>query len=361
MEKQWNQWVNSTFSNVTWTHIAIAVASFATSWLLLWGLYHLAQKRLSRWLDHFHTRFSTLLQAMLKAIRPAFFPIYASAIGLSTLTLQPTVHRTIAFVVGFFLLYQIMLIINCIIDDLFYRFGAQEINGRMTPNAKSNLIAGTKVAAWLIAMLIMLDNFGINVSTFVAGLGIGGIAVALAAQAILGDTFGSFTITLDKPFVPGDYISFGADEGQVETIGLKTTRIRGLGGEIIVVPNSELTRSRLKNYAHMQERRGVIRQLISDTTSISLLEKLPDLIKEVFTRINGLRVSRIHLTGTEPQAFVIEIEWFSQGPNYVEFLDRQQAAYLALYKTLREAKIYRPTPEKLVITPEALQHSLELH
>lgn len=361
MEQQWNQWLNTASVDINWSHIGIAVASFATTWSVLWGAYHLFQKRLPRWLSHFNEGFCTLIQALIANIRPAFFPIYALFIGLSTLTLQPAAHRTISFVVSVILLYQIMLLINCIIDHLFLRFGSKKINGRMTTSAKSNLIAGAKVASWLLAVLVLLDNFGINVSTFVAGLGIGGIAVALAAQAILGDTFGSFTITLDKPFIPGDYIAFGSDEGRVESVGLKTTRIRGLGGEVIVVPNSELTRSRLKNFADMQERRGIIRQSISDATSITLLERIPALMRDVFARITGMRTSRIHLVGTAPQAFVIEIEWFSEGSSYVDFLDRQQSAYLALYKLLAEAKISGPAPEKLLITPDILQQSLELH
>ena len=360
MKNQWHQWVTETFSNIAWPHILLAIAAFAATWLVLTGLFRFVKTWLPRWTAHFNPHLEALAGELFAAVRPVFFPIYALAVGLSALDLEPGAKRAISFVVVFALLYQLMLIANRVIDDLFYQFSSNKINGRITANAKSNLIAGAKVGLWLLAILIVLDNFGINVSMFVAGLGIGGIAVALAAQAILGDTFGSFTITLDKPFVPGDYISFGTDEGRVESVGLKTTRIRGLGGEAIVVPNSELTRARLKNFADMRERRGVLRQSISDTTPLSLLEKIPSLMRDVLAKIIGVRVSRIHLVGTAPQAFVLEIEWFSDGPSYSDFLDRQQEAYLSLYKMFDDAKIAGPSPEKLLITPE-LQHSLELH
>lgn len=353
MEKQWNQWVNNTFKDFTWPQFIAAIVAFAAIWGALTLSYQAAKKWLPRWASPLQHGLPELTLKLLEAIKPALFPVYGLCAAMAALPLEPNMHRACSFIAACSLLYQIMLFVNQILDHIFIRSETNQLNGHKITNAKTNLVAGAKVVIWLLAVLLLLDNFGINVSTFVAGLGIGGIAVALAAQAILGDTFGSFTITLDKPFLPGDYIVFGSDEGRVESVGLKTTRIRGLGGEIIVVPNSELTRSRIKNFADMSERRGVIRQSISDKTPLATLEKLPSLMQDAISHIEGIRISRIHLVGTAPQAFVIEMEWYSNGAAYTDFLNRQQAIYLTLSHLMEDAKIAGPAPEKMLLTSES--------
>ena len=136
---------------------------------------------------------------------------------------------------------------------------------------------------WTIAFLLVLDNLGVDVTALIAGLGVGGIAVALAAQNILGDLFASLSIVLDKPFVLGDFIIVGDFMGTVEHIGLKTTRVRSLSGEQLVFPNHDLLTSRIRNYKRMQERRVVFSIGVLYETPVAQVREIPQIIQEAIT------------------------------------------------------------------------------
>ena len=169
------------------------------------------------------------------------------------------------------------------------------------------IFAIVKLMIWGFAFLLLLDNLGVKISTLVTGLGIGGVAVALAAQTILGDLFNYFTIYFDRPFEVGDYIIVGEYRGTVEHIGLKTTRLRSLGGEQLILANTDLTNSRVRNYKRMERRRVVFNIRVAYTTDLQRLRLLSELLTEIVKNMPETTFDRAHFAEIKEDSFVFEV------------------------------------------------------
>lgn len=189
-----------------------------------------------------------------------------------------------------------------------------------------------KLALYATILILALDNIGVNVTTLVAGLGIGGIAIALAVQNILGDLFASFSIMLDRPFVLGDFVIIGDYQGTVEHIGLKTTRIRSLSGEQIIFSNSDLLSSRIRNYKRMYERRIVLTLGVTYQTPLEKLKAVPRIIREAVETQNDARFDRAHFKGYGDFSLNFEYVYYVKKPDYNTYMDVQQAINLAVYE-----------------------------
>ena len=185
-------------------------------------------------------------------------------------------------------------------------------------------------AVWCIAVLVALDNLGIDVTTLITGLGIGGVAIALATQNILGDLFASLSIVLDKPFVVGDFIRTGDDLGMVEQIGLKTTRVRSLSGELLVFSNSDLLQSRIRNYKRMEERRVLFRIGVVYQTTPTQLRRIPPMVREIIERQSPTRFDRAHFAAFGDSSYDFEFVYYVASPDYNAYMDIQQAINLAI-------------------------------
>ncbi|MGJ8639509.1 MAG: mechanosensitive ion channel family protein [Opitutaceae bacterium] len=196
-----------------------------------------------------------------------------------------------------------------------------------------------RLVIWTIALLLLVDNLGYDVTALVAGLGISGIAVALALQNILGDLFASLSIVLDKPFVIGDFIIVGDLMGVVERIGLKTTRLKSLSGEQLVFSNSDLLSSRVRNFKKMQERRvpfgfGVIYQ-----TTPEQLESIPPKIESIVAGLENTRFDRAHFKGFGDSSYDFEVVYYVLTADYAQYMDIQQAINLSLCRWFAEEGI----------------------
>lgn len=196
-----------------------------------------------------------------------------------------------------------------------------------------------RIGLWSFALLLALDNLGFNITALLTGLGIGGVAVALAAQNILGDLFASMSIVLDKPFVVDDFIVVGDQMGSVEYIGLKTTRVRSLSGEQIVFSNTDLLGSRIHNYKRMRERRvpftfGVVYQ-----TPPGQIEAIPLLVRACIEAQAKTRFDRAHFMELGDSALVFEVVYFVLDADYNVYMDIHQAIILALFRRFREEGI----------------------
>jgi small-conductance mechanosensitive channel len=196
-----------------------------------------------------------------------------------------------------------------------------------------------KLVLWTLMVLLVLDNLGVNVTALVAGLGVGGIAVALALQNILGDLFASLSIVLDKPFVLGDSIQVDDFNGTVESIGLKTTRLRSVSGEQIIFPNGNLLQSRIRNHKRMSERRAVFTFGVAPDTPAERLEKIPALVRGIVEAQEGIRFDRVHLKRFGEWSFEYEAVYFVTTPDYNLYLDRQQAINLAILRRFADEGI----------------------
>jgi small-conductance mechanosensitive channel len=224
--------------------------------------------------------------------------------------------------------------------------------GRVTTARVLSILA--RVALYSILALLILDNIsGVKITTLIASLGIGGIAVALAVQNILSDLFASLSIALDKPFVIGDFIIVGDYLGTVEYIGLKTTRIRSLSGEMIVVSNNDLLSSRIKNYKRMYERRVVFTLDVVYDTSADQLEEIPLLIKEIIDGQEITRFDRAHFQSFGKSALTFEAVYYVKSPDYNVHTKAQQAINLALYRRFEEKGISFAYPTQTLYVQEA--------
>ncbi len=197
----------------------------------------------------------------------------------------------------------------------------------------------SRVALWSIIVLLALDNLGFNITTLIAGLGIGGIAVALAAQNILGDLFASLSIILDKPFLIGDFIIVDDKLGTVEYIGIKTTRIRSLSGEQIVFSNTDILNSRIRNYKRMYERRVVFGLGVTYQTPLEKLARIQSYIREIIESQDKVRFDRAHFKEYGDFALIFEIVYYVRVPDYNAYMDTQQAINLAIFRRFQEEGI----------------------
>jgi len=189
-----------------------------------------------------------------------------------------------------------------------------------------------KLALWVVLALLALDNLGINITTLVAGLGIGGIAVALAIQNVLGDLFASLSIVLDKPFALGDFVIVNEYIGTVEHIGLKTTRIRSLSGEQLVFSNNDLLSSRIRNFKRMFERRVVFTFGLVYQTTHEQLAGIGQTVRQIIEKLEKTRFDRAHFKEYGDSALVFEVVYYVQDPSYNVYMDIQQAINLELYR-----------------------------
>ena len=208
-------------------------------------------------------------------------------------------------------------------------------------NAVSLIKFFTRSAIWSIALLLCIENIGIDITALVAGLGIGGIAIALAAQNILGDLFASLAIVLDKPFEIDDYIVVGDMSGTVEQIGIKTTRIRALSGEELVCSNADLLGSRVRNYRRMRERRALINIGVVYQTSYKSLTKIPNFIEEIIKNTENARFERANFKSLGDSSLLFEVVFYVSVPgnNYIEYMNIIQDINYAIFKKFEDEKI----------------------
>lgn len=187
-----------------------------------------------------------------------------------------------------------------------------------------------KAVIWMIAAILFLENVGVKINTLVTGLGIGGVAIAFAAQSVLTDIFCFFTIFFDKPFAIGDFIVAGDQSGTVEHIGIKTTRLRALGGEQLVVSNADLTSARVSNYKTMTKRRVVATIGVTYDATPEICRQIPKVAEGIVGEIEGAEFSRAHFSAYGPYSLNFEIVYFVEGADYVRYMDINQQFNLRL-------------------------------
>lgn len=214
------------------------------------------------------------------------------------------------------------------IGHWFERRGHEMTNQRLRP-----LLAVADIALWIAAVVFVLDNLGFKISSIVAGLGIGGITVALASQAVLGDLFGYFVILFDRPFEIGDFIIAGDVSGTIEAIGVKTTKVRSLDGQLIIIANSQLTSSKVHNYKRMERRRVLFTIGVTYGTDRAKLAAIPGLIRAAIDAQADTTFDRAHFKSIGQSSLAFEVVYFVESPDYVLYMDIQQAINLDLVES----------------------------
>ena len=284
------------------------------------------RKRLST-LDNAYVKYFMNLE---KYIYPLTFLLIIYG-GIYSLTLPENIRRFqhYAFTVGFIFL-SIRVITAAVRTAIQSYLSEQDETGERLKQVRG-IILILNVVLWVIGLIFLFDNLGFNVTAVLTGLGVGGIAIALAAQTILGDIFNYFVIFFDRPFEIGDFIIVGDVLGTVEYIGLKTTRIKSLQGEQIIFSNSNLTNSRIHNYKRMNERRVVFKLGVVYDTGTEKLEKIPKLVKSIINDQPQTRFDRAHFVSFGEYSLNIEVVYYMLSADYNQYMDVQQKINLRIY------------------------------
>lgn len=287
---------------------------------------------------------------LLKAIRTPL--VVAMAIGIAErfLDLPASVDAVATKVMIVALAWQGLRWANKTVD---FWVGQYEERSRahIEKSALAVLRFAGRLALWTVIILVVLEQFHLEVKTLVAGLGVSGIAIALAVQNILGDLFAALSIWIDKPFIGGDAIAVDQFEGTVDHIGLKTTRIRSVNGEQIVFSNADLLRSRIRNYSRRDGRRLVVILSIAPGTTAAKLARVPAIIREVVGGNPDVTLVRTHLNGPGPLGFEVETVLLVSDPDYQHAMTARQAVLLGVFAQLEREEIALARPVGAPVVP----------
>ncbi len=227
-------------------------------------------------------------------------------------------------------------------------------NDEEAKRVSTAIIIFVRIVLWSMGAVLILSNLGFNVSSLIAGLGIGGLAISLALQNVFSDFFSSFSIVMDKPFEEGDFIIVGEHMGVVKKIGLKTTRIQALQGEEIVISNNELTSTRIQNFKKLQRRRVVFTFGVTYDTTLTKLKKIPSMVKkQVEAHKDQVEFDRAHFNVFADSSLNFEVVYYLNSADYNVYMDIQEAINLGMTKDFRKEKIEFAFPSRTIYMAEA--------
>lgn len=317
--------------------------------LVVWGVLRLfggfTVRRFARLAGRTGTRVDDMLAGMLAATKTAFLLLFALYLGSRLLALPPRAERILQVVTITGLLLQVGVWIGAALTILFDRFrSGQTATDRDRVTTLTALSFASRLLLWGTVLLLVLANVGVNVTALVAGLGVTGIAVALAAQTVLADLFASVAIVLDKPFVLGDFLVINGYMGNVEHIGIKTTRLRSLSGEQLIFSNADLLGSRIRNFQRMSERRVEFSIGVQYSTPREKLRRIPALIRETVEGMPRTRFDRSHFSAYGSSALQFDTVYFVLDPSFNLYMDTQQEIYLRLHEALEREGIALAQP-----------------
>lgn len=305
---------------------------------VLWRLEVLAQRTA--------TDVDDTLMKMIRRIRPWFYVILAFYLALWLLEFPPETWRILNALFIVTVVYQVVQSIGILVEYLVEkRFTDDEQQAGAIAHLLTQLIKGV---LWVFGGIFILSNLGVDVTSLITGLGIGGVAVALALQAILGDLFSSFTIYFDKPFAIGDFIIVGDKMGTVESVGIKTTRLRALSGEEIVMSNSELTSAQIHNYRDTDEFRGTFTIGVTYQTSAEDLDRVKTIVSEEVNSKKTVRLERVNMIRFDDSAISFEVSFYTQTPSYDQHMAAQHEILRDIKKRLDEEGISFAYPTRTV-------------
>ncbi len=291
-------------------------------------------------------KYAFAVKSINKFLIPALY-LGALYVMLNSLSFGPSADRIFTIIIYLLVtLYAIrfgIAALNYFLVKYIERIRGKEESKRIKP-----LFVFLNFLIWIIGLLFLLDNLGFKISTLVAGLGISGIAIGFAAQAILGDLFSYFVIFFDKPFELGDFVVFEENAGNIEKIGVKSTRIRSLSGEQIVISNSKLTGTLVHNYKRMEKRRVVFSLGVTYQTKAEQLKKIPVVIKEIVDKNKDTQFDRAHFKNYGDFSLNFEIVYYILSADYNAYMNVQQEINLSIYAEFEKMGIEFAYPTQTI-------------
>lgn len=344
-------WINILAENSTSTWLFSGIL-FATIVCAALVTRFVAVKYLSAYAARTQTKIDDVLLLVLKKANIFIIMVIAAFFAQTVIVIPEKLTQLlkIAAISGAFL--QLALWGNAVISfflaDATRRAGDQDIN----ISARRAMAYLGRLILWLLILALLLENLGVRLTPLLAGIGIGGVAVALAIQNILGDIFCYIAIILDKPFIAGDFLVIDNLMGTVERIGIKNTRIRSLSGELLIFANHDLVNSRVRNYKTLRERRVVMTFGVTYETPMEKLRSIPHIVRGIFSSVKATRLDRVHFSQFGDFSLMYEVVYFVLTGDYTTFMDAQQDVNLSLKEQFGKEGIDFAYPTQTLYIPK---------
>lgn len=342
-----NNFLNIEFGGNTIKTYLISLIIFLVGLVLIFIFRKIILARLEKWAKKTESEFDDfLINRIEKLIVPIFY-FLAFYLALEALKFSAEVQKIINVIYIIIVTYLVVRFIAVLVNYAIYSYWKRKEGEEAAKNLRgvSSLI---NLIVYSIGLIFLLENLGLKISTVVAGLGIGGIAVALAAQTILGDLFNYFVIFFDKPFQVGDFIMIDNKLGSIEKIGVKTTRIKSLSGEQLVFSNTDLTNSRIHNFKKMERRRVAFTIGVIYQTKLEQLQIIPEIIKNIIQSHDDTQFDRSHFSNYGNFSLNFETVYYVIGADYNKYMDIQQSINLKIYDEFSKRGIEFAYPTQTV-------------
>ncbi|NCU41431.1 MAG: mechanosensitive ion channel family protein [Candidatus Moranbacteria bacterium] len=321
---------------------------FFLFFLLLFGLVQkIVLLRLKSVAKKTLTDVDDALVAIAETLTPPFYSFLALYVSLQYLILNEVVQQALDILFVVWIIYQIIIALQIFIDFVIEkRLSLESSKGKKSVFHLMGTLG--KGLLWILGSLVVLSNIGINVTSLLAGLGIGGIAIAFALKNIIEDLFSSITIYSDKPFEVGDFIVAGESTGVVQYIGIKSTRIKALQGEEIVISNKELINITIKNFKKMEKRRVVFTFGITYETQTEKMREIPQIFSDIFSSLEDTTFDRAHFKNFDDSALIFEVVYFVMKSDYTAYMNIQQEVNYKIKEIFQEKGISMAYPTRTV-------------
>lgn len=355
-----NEFLHQTY----WGNTVLAYLIAMGGMFVAWAVLRLLKKRfvlsLRKLTNKTSNRYDDLI---VTAIEKFVLPLAYLAVNYSILlqlNLAPKLVKVLDVAMLVVLSWFIIRLINFVLLGVIK--AAMYMRNEPTERLRqlNGIMLIVKGLTWVVGIIMLIDNLGYNVTTIIAGLGVGGIAIALAAQNILGDLFSYLVIFFDKPFEVGDFIVVGNSSGIVEKIGIKTSHVRSLDGQQLVMPNAEMVKTVIQNYKRLQRRRVVFIVSITYQTKPEQVRALPGIIREIITPQPQVTFDRAHLKTLGESSLDYEVVYYIESADYLLFMDTQQAICATLFERFAAEGIDFAYPTRtLFLQQEQLPNNMQ--
>jgi small-conductance mechanosensitive channel len=340
--------LDTTAYGVTLGQWLLAAAILTLVYLTLGIVRQFLVRHLGKLADRTTTQWDDAAVRVMSRTRWYFLLIVAVQTAAHVVLLPAEVDRFLRVVSIIIVLIQVGVWGGALILFAVERYARREESDAGTRFAVQAVGYAVRFVLWALLVVTALQNFGINITALLTGLGVGGIAIALAVQNILGDLFAAIAIVVDRPFVVGDFIIVGELRGTVEAVGVKTTRIRSISGEQIVISNGELLKGRIHNYKRMQERRVHFSVDVTYDTPAEKVARIPAIVRSIVESQPATRFDRSHFLSFADSSLRIETVYYVLDPDYGVYADTQHAVNVALLRRFSDEEIEFAFPSRTV-------------
>ncbi len=331
------------------SEIAAASIILVLSIAVGWTIYLIFRGYFSRWAKRTRTKIDDAILRNIKAPVLLLASLLGVFYALSALSFLSSYSQLLQVI---FTVTQILIVTFIIIRviDVLVKWLAERARRekRISEHILFVLKKIIQIAVYVFAFLAILVAFNVDLSGVVVGLGVGGIAIALAMQNVLSDVFSAFSIYFDRPFEVGDFIVVGDYAGTVKKIGIKSTRLQLLQGEELVISNRELTTTSLRNFKKLEKRRVVFKLSVAASTPVEKLKKIPNLIQKIIEDIELAEFDRAHFIEFGSFTLDFQVVYYVKTSDYNKYLDAQQKINLDVIEAFDKEGVIMPFPTQTI-------------